>query len=71
MSASDAESLKNKGNELFKQGLFGAAADMYGRAIEIAPSAMLYSNRAFAYIKSEGSWTNRKCTRIIAMRVLH
>ena len=45
--------LKDEGNELLKIGKFGQAAEKYTLAIEIFPTAVLYSNRAQAMIKTE------------------
>lgn len=67
MSQEQAEVYKNKGNELFKgiqkkikfyilcflENKFAEAADEYSKAIEIAPSAVYYSNRAFCHIRLE------------------
>ena len=63
MAAEDEESktsdesrslaLKDEGNELLKIGKFCQAAEKYTLAIEIFPTAVLYSNRAQAMIKTE------------------
>ena len=45
--------LKDEGNELLKNGKFGQAAQKYTEAIDIFPTAVLYSNRAQAMIKTE------------------
>lgn len=45
--------LKDEGNELLKNHKFALAAQKYTEAIEIFPSAVLYSNRAQAMIKTE------------------
>ncbi|KAF6266025.1 tetratricopeptide repeat protein, circadian expression [Scenedesmus sp. NREL 46B-D3] len=44
-------SLKDQGNELFKQGDYLKAAAVYTKAIKEAPSAVLYSNRSAALLK--------------------
>ena len=49
----EAEDYKNKANELFKNGEYNSAADMYTKAIELFESAIYYSNRSFAYLKTE------------------
>mmetsp|Transcript_7904 Transcript_7904/g.13991 ORF Transcript_7904/g.13991 Transcript_7904/m.13991 type:complete len:522 (-) Transcript_7904:195-1760(-) len=48
-----ANELKGEANELFKQAHFEQAIAVYTEAIEAFPSAVLYANRAFAYLKSE------------------
>ncbi|KAK5639375.1 hypothetical protein RI129_011867 [Pyrocoelia pectoralis] len=49
-SISEAESYKNEGNELMRQGLFKEAIEKYTEAIRINPdNAVYYSNRAAAY----------------------
>ena len=45
--------LKDEGNELLKNGKFAQAAQKYTEAINIFPTAVLYSNRAQAMIKTE------------------
>jgi len=45
--------LKDEGNELLKNGKYALAAEKYSEAIEIAPNAIFYSNRAQALIKLE------------------
>ena len=48
----EAEAAKKEGNEAFAEGAYRRAALCYTRALAHAPnSAMLYSNRAFAYIR--------------------
>lgn len=48
----EAEKVKAEGNAAFSAGHYAEAVDHYSRAIKLAPrSAVLYSNRAFAYIK--------------------
>ncbi len=49
----EADQLKEKGNLLFKQHHFPAAIDAYSAALALRPTAALYGNRAFAYIKTE------------------
>lgn len=46
-------SLKDQGNELFKQGDYLKAAAVYTKAIKEAPSAVLY--RCVTYDRSEHS----------------
>ena len=48
-----AVELKNEGNDFIKNCRYGAAAQRYTEAISLCPSAVLYSNRAQAYIKME------------------
>jgi serine/threonine-protein phosphatase 5 len=49
-----ADALKTEGNELFAAGKYLPAIELYTRAIELTPdNAVLYSNRAFAHIKTE------------------
>ncbi|RDX46147.1 thioredoxin-domain-containing protein [Lentinus brumalis] len=48
----DAEKAKSEGNAAFANGDYARAVEHYSRAIELAPkSAVLYGNRALAYIK--------------------
>ncbi|TBU45452.1 thioredoxin-domain-containing protein [Dichomitus squalens] len=48
----EAEKAKMEGNTAFAAGEYEKAIDSYSRAIGLAPkSAVLYGNRAFAYIK--------------------
>ena len=48
----EAEKAKMEGNTAFAAGEYEKAVEHYSRAIELAPkSAVLYGNRAFAYIK--------------------
>jgi len=49
----EADKLKNEGNKLFADHKFQPAIEAYTKAIEIAPTAILYANRAFAHIKLE------------------
>jgi serine/threonine-protein phosphatase 5 len=49
----EAEILKQEANKLFAAHKFNASIDLYTQAIELAPSAILYANRAFAHIKLE------------------
>lgn len=52
--ASSSDQLKSKGNEYFSKGDYKNAIIMYSDAIQLNPSnSILYSNRAFAYIKCE------------------
>lgn len=53
MHNSQADKLKSEGNNFFSDHKFQSAIEAYGKAIEIAPTAILYSNRAFAHIKLE------------------
>jgi len=52
-SVTQAEALKNEGNKHFAAHRFQAACEVYSKAIDINPTAILYSNRAFAQIKLE------------------
>ena len=53
-AAALADSLKTEGNQLLTDGKFGLAADKYTEALTLNPeSAILYSNRAMAYMKME------------------
>ncbi len=45
--------LKEEGNEFITACKYGLAAEKYTEAIELCPSAVLYSNRAQAFIKLE------------------
>ncbi|RPD52413.1 thioredoxin-domain-containing protein [Lentinus tigrinus ALCF2SS1-7] len=48
----EAEKAKSEGNAAFAKGDYHRAVEHYSRAIEVAPkSAVLYGNRALAYIK--------------------
>ncbi|KAI1788098.1 thioredoxin-domain-containing protein [Ganoderma leucocontextum] len=48
----EAEKAKTEGNAAFAAGEYQRAIKSYGRAIELAPkSAVLYGNRALAYVK--------------------
>lgn len=48
----EADRAKAEGNAAFAAGRYAEAINHYSRAIELAPrSAVLYGNRAFAYIK--------------------
>mmetsp|Transcript_85961 Transcript_85961/g.161888 ORF Transcript_85961/g.161888 Transcript_85961/m.161888 type:complete len:438 (-) Transcript_85961:8-1321(-) len=50
--ASEAEKMKKQGNGYFSLGLYSQAAIMYSDALELQPeNAVLYCNRAMAYIK--------------------
>eukprot|EP00775_Hariotina_reticulata_P007235 gene7235-7448_t len=54
MASDDAEKFKNEANKLFKEKHYGAAVDLYSKALELDPhNAVYYSNRAFAHIKLE------------------
>ena len=44
---------KDEANKLFSDKKFNAAIELYTKAIELAPTAALFSNRAFAHIKNE------------------
>lgn len=49
-----ADLFKNEANELFAAGKYLPAIELYTKAIELTPNnAVLYSNRAFAHIKTE------------------
>jgi len=49
----EAEKFKAEANEVFKNKDYERAIELYSKAIEIAPSAIYYSNRSIAYLKSE------------------
>jgi len=51
--APSAETLKNEANKQFEAKKYKEAVETYSKAIDIAPTAILYSNRAFAHIKIE------------------
>eukprot|EP00401_Gymnodinium_catenatum_P040302 CAMPEP_0117490008 /NCGR_PEP_ID=MMETSP0784-20121206/17331_1 /TAXON_ID=39447 /ORGANISM="" /LENGTH=416 /DNA_ID=CAMNT_0005284757 /DNA_START=52 /DNA_END=1299 /DNA_ORIENTATION=+ len=49
---SDSEKMKVQGNQFFSLGLYEQAAMLYSEALELQPkSAVLYCNRAMAYLK--------------------
>ena len=48
-----ATALKLEGNAFIAGNRFALAAEKYSEAIEISPNAVLYSNRAQAFIKME------------------
>ncbi|CAF0892056.1 unnamed protein product [Didymodactylos carnosus] len=48
-----ADVLKAQANEAFKKGDYETATDLYTKAIDIHPDAILYSNRSFSYLKRE------------------
>lgn len=50
---SDSESSQQQGNGFYRLGLYSQAATMYSTAIDLSPSAVLYSNRAMAYLKQD------------------
>mmetsp|Transcript_21885 Transcript_21885/g.70470 ORF Transcript_21885/g.70470 Transcript_21885/m.70470 type:complete len:507 (+) Transcript_21885:76-1596(+) len=52
-SEEEAIQWKEKGNAFFKKMHFSEAIDAYTKGIEAMPSAVLLSNRAFAYVKTE------------------
>jgi len=56
-NANDAQeralALKDQGNAFITACKYGLAAEKYTDAIAISPSAVLYSNRAQAFIKME------------------
>ena len=47
----EANREKEKGNEYFKAGEYNQALEHYTKAIEYCPDAIMYTNRAIAYIK--------------------
>lgn len=50
----ESEKIKTQGNNFFKLGLYMQASMMYSEAIELQPdSAVLYCNRAMAYLKQD------------------
>lgn len=50
--AAGVDKVKAEGNAAFAAGKYAEAIECYSRAIELAPNnAVLYGNRAFAYIK--------------------
>jgi predicted Zn-dependent protease len=48
-----AAALKLEGNTFIAANRFALAAEKYSEAIDLAPNAVLYSNRAQAFIKME------------------
>jgi len=63
-----AEQFRLEANEAFHKKKYAQACELYTKAIEISPSAVLYANRSLARIKLEASFcgldrrrTNRKC----------
>ena len=46
-----AEQLKAQGNECFKKQKYNAAIECYTQAIDVQPSAALFSNRAMCHVK--------------------
>ena len=48
-----ADALKVQGNEALANFKFLLAVELYTKAIELAPSAIFYANRAAAHVKSE------------------
>jgi len=51
---SQAETYKKQGNQFFSFGCYSQASACYGMAIELSPkNAVLFSNRAMAYLKQE------------------
>jgi len=48
-----ANELKDEANQFFKAGHYEQAIAVYTEAIQACPSAVLYSNRAMAYLKTE------------------
>ena len=48
-----AAEAKGRGNELFKLAHYAEAAEAYSEGIDLCPTAVLYSNRSFAYLRSE------------------
>lgn len=53
MTVTEAERLKNEGNEFFKAAHFQQAIDLYTKSLELDANPAVYCNRAFAYIKAE------------------
>ncbi len=60
----NAESLKEKGNEAFRNKQFDAAIGHYSDAIKLAPSSVLYSNRSAVFLTQnkldEALWDARE-----------
>ncbi|GBG31261.1 Serine/threonine-protein phosphatase 5 [Hondaea fermentalgiana] len=48
-----ADELKGEANKYFGQAQYAQAIAVYSDAIELSPSAVLYSNRAFAHLRTE------------------
>ncbi|CAF4273030.1 unnamed protein product [Rotaria sp. Silwood2] len=48
-----ADMVKGQANEAFKNGDYEKATELYTKAIEMHPDAILYSNRSFAYLRRE------------------
>ncbi|CAF0958795.1 unnamed protein product [Adineta steineri] len=48
-----ANTIKTQANEAFKNCDYEKAIELYTKAIEIHPDAILYSNRSFAYLRRE------------------
>ena len=48
-----ADEFKDAGNALFKANNWAEAIEQYSKGIEVFPTAVLYSNRAFCFLKIE------------------
>ena len=48
-----ANEFKDAGNALFKANNWAEAIEQYSKGIEVFPTAVLYSNRAFCFLKIE------------------
>ena len=63
-----ADGWKEKGNKLFKQNKYSPAIFCYDQAIQIAPTAPLYSNRALCELRLENFGTViENCTKAIEL----
>ncbi|CAF1434340.1 unnamed protein product [Adineta ricciae] len=53
ISKDAADMIKVQANEAFRIGDYEKATELYTKAIELHPDAVLYSNRSFAYLRRE------------------
>ena len=65
----EAESLKDRGNELFARGKYGAAIDAYTNALDLCPRWITpMKNRALCY-RQRRDWANVRadCERALSI----